>query len=161
MSQNNGIAFEMSLRLLSLAFLFLMPAAYAQEPVGAQPKQPAGTATETVIPAIPAPAGPNPDEPVSYDPELARLATILGSLHYLRNLCGETGNQWRDEMQTIILSDKMESLRKKRAIAAFNDGYQAFSASYTQCNPRAIEAIGKFQIEGAALTATILTRYKS
>ena len=109
----------------------------------------------------PVPTGPNPDEPVSYDPELARLATILGSLHYLRNLCGETGNQWREEMETIILSDKMESLRKKRAIAAFNDGYQAFSASYTQCNPRAVEAISKFQSEGAALTATILTRYKN
>ena len=64
-------------------------------------------------------------------------------------------------METIILSDKMESLRKKRAIAAFNDGYQAFSASYTQCNPRAIEAIGKFLTEGTALTAAILTRYKS
>jgi uncharacterized protein (TIGR02301 family) len=116
---------------------------------------------EIIGPAIPVPSGPDPNEPVSYDPELARLATILGSLHYLRNLCGENGNQWRDEMEAIILSDKMESLRKKRAIAAFNDGYQAFSASYTQCNPRAIEAIGKFQTEGASLTATILTRYKS
>jgi uncharacterized protein (TIGR02301 family) len=151
----------MTRNLLSFVFLFVMPAAYAQEPAGLQPKIPAATATEIAIPAIPVPAGPNPDEPVSYDAELARLATILGSLHYLRNLCGETGNQWRDEMETIILSDKMESLRKKRAIAAFNDGYQAFSASYTQCNPRAIEAIGKFQSEGAALTATVLTRYKN
>ena len=133
--------------------------ASAQEPTGNPPK--ADTGTELTGPPIPVPVGPNPDEPVSYDPELARLATILGSLHYLRNLCGETGNQWREEMEAIILSDKMESLRKKRAIAAFNDGYQAFSTSYTQCNPRAIEAIAKFQTEGAALTETILTRYKS
>lgn len=151
----------MTRALMSLVLLFLAPVAYAQEPAGLQPKEPIKPSTETAVPAIPVPAGPDPDEPVSYDPELARLATILGSLHYLRNLCGEAGNQWRDEMETIILSDKMESLRKKRAIAAFNDGYQAFSASYTQCNPRAIEAIDKFRIEGAALTATILTRYKS
>ena len=26
---------------------------------------------------------------------LMRLAEVLGSLHYLRNLCGEKGNQWR------------------------------------------------------------------
>ena len=148
------------IRRFSILFLIAFaPTALAQEQAGQTPK-PAPNA-ELAGPPIPVPVGPNPDEPVSYDPELARLATILGSLHYLRNLCGETGNQWRDEMEAIILSDKMESLRKKRAIAAFNDGYQAFSASYTQCNPRAIEAIGKFQTEGAALTATILTRYKS
>jgi uncharacterized protein (TIGR02301 family) len=156
--QNNGTAFEM-MRLFALfwfAIIAVTSSAFAQDATGTQPETPA---VETALP--PVPTGPDPDEPVSYDPELARLATILGSLHYLRNLCGETGNQWRDEMETIILSDKMESLRKKRAIAAFNDGYQAFSASYTQCNPRAIEAISKFQTEGAALTATILTRYKS
>jgi uncharacterized protein (TIGR02301 family) len=145
--------------LLVLTLTALGSFALAQEPAGKQPNR--VETGETAVPAIATPAGPDPDEPVSYDPELARLATILGSLHYLRSLCGEAGNQWRDEMETIILSDKMESLRKKRAIAAFNDGYQAFSASYTQCNPRAIEAIGKFQSEGSALTATILTRYKS
>ena len=145
--------------LTVLILLTLAPLAFAQEPAGSAAKTDPNA--ETAGPPVPVPAGPKPDESVSYDPELARLATILGSLHYLRNLCGETGNQWREEMETIMLSDKMESLRKKRAIAAFNDGYQAFSASYTQCNPRAIEAIGKFQAEGTSLTATILTRYKS
>jgi uncharacterized protein (TIGR02301 family) len=147
------------LTLVLLMALLAAQAAMAQDQL-AEPKKPIAGGQEEV-PAIIAPTGPDPDEPVSYDPELARLATILGSLHYLRNLCGDTGNQWRDDMETIILSDKMDGLRKKKAIAAFNDGYQAFSASYTQCNPRALEAIGKFQSEGAALTATVLTRYKS
>lgn len=143
-----------------IAVLMLSSSAMGQEPIGSDPKTVAPSPSDSqVVPIVP--AGPDPDEPVSYDPELARLATILGSMHYLRNLCGEVGNQWREEMETIILSDKMESLRKKRAISAFNDGYQAFSSSYAECNPRAIEAIGKFQIEGAKLTATILTRYKS
>lgn len=149
-----------------LVFVLAAPPALAQDSFGTAPKTKPRAKAELVLPVVPVPlvtlpTGPDPDEPVSYDPELARLATILGSLHYLRNLCGETGNQWRDSMQTIILSDKMQSLRKKRAIAAFNDGYQAFSTSYTQCNPRAIEAIGKFQSEGSTLTTTILTRYKS
>ena len=142
----------------SLTVFSFVLAAFAL-PAVALPAFAQAFATEMMGPPIP--TGPNPDEPVSYDPELARLATILGSLHYLRNLCGETSNQWRDEMETIILSDKMESLRKKRAIAAFNQGYQSFSTSYTQCNPRAVEAIGKFQSEGAVLTGAILTRYKS
>ena len=145
--------------LISFTMFAFASNAFAQEPAGKTVK--IDPKAEIAVPVLPIPTGPDPDEPVSYDPELARLATILGSLHYLRNLCGETGNQWRDEMEAIILSDKMESLRKKRAVAAFNDGYQAFSASYTQCNPRAIEAINKFQNEGASLAATILTRYKS
>ena len=145
--------------ILALSVYFAVPLAWAQDSVGTDPKSKPAAEAETVLPVVP--SGPDPDEPVSYDPELARLATILGSLHYLRNLCGETGNQWRDAMETIILSDKMQSLRKKRAVAAFNDGYQAFSISYTQCNPRAIEAIAKFQSEGSTLTATILTRYKN
>lgn len=151
------IAMMRDLIFFVIVFAGLSSAALGQEPAGADPK-PAAPG-EVVAPIVP--AGPDPDEPVAYDPELARLATILGSLHYLRNLCGEPGNQWRDQMETLILSDKMEGLRKKKAIAAFNDGYQAFSASYTQCNLRAIEAIRKFQSEGAVLTATVLTRYKS
>jgi uncharacterized protein (TIGR02301 family) len=144
--------------LLSVLVPAFAPFALAQEPEGNQPQAP-NAGTEVIGP--PAPAEPDLDEAMAYDPELARLATILGSLHYLRNLCGEISTQWRDEMETIILSDKMESLRKKKAIAAFNDGYQTFSASYTRCNQRAIDAITQFQSEGAALAAAILTRYKS
>lgn len=148
---------------LFAAFLLLVVPAHSQEPIGVDPKptlpESAVVPEGAVVPALP--TTPDPDEPVSYDPELARLATILGSLHYLRNLCGDISNQWRDEMEAIIIGDKMESLRKKRAISAFNDGYQAFSNTYAECSPRAIEAIGKFQTEGAKLTATILTRYKS
>ena len=149
--------------MMIAAFVAVMPgisgAGLAQE--ATTENLPVAPDSKDVLPTAPAPVGPTPDEPVSYDPELARLATILGSLHYLRNLCGEAGNQWREEMETIILTDKMEGLRKKKAIAAFNDGYQAFSNSYTLCNLRAVEAIQKFQSEGAVLTAAILTRYKS
>ncbi len=40
-----------------------------------------------------------------FEQPLMRLAEVLGSLHYLRNLCGETGNQWRDEMEQLLASE--------------------------------------------------------
>ena len=38
-----------------------------------------------------------------FDPDLQRLAEILGSLQYLRGVCGANeGQKWRNEMQTLI-----------------------------------------------------------
>ena len=34
-----------------------------------------------------------------FEPGLMRLAEVLGSLHFLRNLCGEKGDQWRVPME--------------------------------------------------------------
>ena len=39
-----------------------------------------------------------------FEPGLMRLAEILGSLHFLRNLCGEKGDQWRIEMEKLLES---------------------------------------------------------
>ena len=38
-----------------------------------------------------------------FDADLQRLAEILGSLQYLRGVCGANeGQKWRQEMQTLI-----------------------------------------------------------
>ncbi|KAG1648813.1 hypothetical protein GQR58_029548 [Nymphon striatum] len=37
-----------------------------------------------------------------YDSRLQRLSEVLGSVHYLRNLCGEESNQWRDQMSGLL-----------------------------------------------------------
>ena len=59
-----------------------------------------------------------------------RLAEVLGSLHYLRNLCGETGNQWRDEMEQLLASENPQAERRARFIASFNRGYRSFDGVY-------------------------------
>jgi uncharacterized protein (TIGR02301 family) len=123
-------------------------------------------AQDAVAPEVPGtqsrePGSVDPDAPLAYDTELARLATLLGSLHYLRNLCGETGNVWREQMEGLIRDGAIEAARRTRLIAAFNDGYRAFSASYTICNGRAIQTIDAYQREGAALATEIATRYRS
>ena len=110
-----------------------------------------------------APAQPEPaaQEPVAYDSELSRLAQLLGALHYLRNLCGETGNTWRDQMETLLVADRAEGERRARLIAAFNDGYRGYALTYSTCNERAAEIAEEYRSESAELASTILVRYKN
>lgn len=43
------------------------------------------------------------DGAAPFDAELQRLAEILGTLHYLRGICGGSdGAKWRSEMQALI-----------------------------------------------------------
>ena len=94
-----------------------------------------------------------------FEQPLMRLAEVLGSLHYLRNLCGETGNQWRDEMERLLASENPQPERRARFVASFNRGYRSFDGVYVACTPSATEAISRYMKEGEALTRDIATRY--
>jgi uncharacterized protein (TIGR02301 family) len=62
-------------------------------------------------------------EVVPFDTGLERLAEILGSLHYLRGICGANeGNKWRTEMQALI--DAEAPSASSQFIAHFNRGYR-------------------------------------
>ena len=60
-----------------------------------------------------------------------RLAEILGSLHFLRNLCGEEGDDWRLQMEGLLQSENPEPMRRARMVARFNHGYASFEANYS------------------------------
>jgi uncharacterized protein (TIGR02301 family) len=124
-------------------------------------EQPAATAAPAVGELIGPQRTPPGAEPAPYDGDLQRLATILGSLHYLRNLCGEASNEWRGRMETMLIADKMEGERRARAVASFNDGYRAFSETYAVCNVQATAIIERFQDEGATLSSKLLTKFRS
>ena len=94
-----------------------------------------------------------------FEPGLMRLAEILGSLHFLRNLCGETGVQWRDEMEKLLASENPDPERRARFIASFNRGYRSFDETYSQCTASAREAIGRYMREGSDLSRDIASRY--
>jgi uncharacterized protein (TIGR02301 family) len=94
-----------------------------------------------------------------FEQPLMRLAEVLGSLHYLRNLCGETGNQWRDEMERLLASENPQPERKARFVASFNRGYRSFDGVYVACTASATEAISRYMKEGEALSRDIATRY--
>lgn len=94
-----------------------------------------------------------------FEPGLMRLAEVLGSLHFLRNLCGEKGDQWRGEMEKLLDSENPDPERRARFIANFNRGYRSFSGTYTQCTASATEAISRYMKEGETLSRDIASRY--
>ncbi|WP_047143915.1 TIGR02301 family protein [Aquamicrobium sp. LC103] len=94
-----------------------------------------------------------------FEGQLLRLSEILGSLHFLRNLCGETGSTWRDRMETLLEAENPDAERRARFIASFNRGYRAFEGSYGSCTPSAISAIERYMKEGAELTKDTAVRF--
>lgn len=94
-----------------------------------------------------------------FDPGLMRLAEVLGSLHFLRNLCGEKGNQWRGQMEKLLEAESPEPARRAQFISSFNRGYRSFEGTYHSCTSSATEAISRYMKEGEALTRDIATRY--
>lgn len=87
-----------------------------------------------------------------YDEKLVRLSEILGAVHYLRELCGQTdGQQWRDRMREILDADGGSALRKAMLTRGFNNGYRSYGRTYQSCTPTAQSAIGRFLAEGAQI----------
>ena len=106
------------------------------------------------------PAKAAPETPPAYEREMARLAEILGALHYLRPLCGTAdGNRWRNEMSSLIDAEQAPAERRDRMIASFNRSYVAYEATYRSCTPAAELAISRYITEGAKLSREIATRY--
>lgn len=95
----------------------------------------------------------------AYEQNLLRLAEVLGSLHYLRNLCGESGDTWRNEMEKLLDSEKPDEARKARFVASFNRGYRSFETVYTSCTASAVESVRRYMKEGETLTRDVAARY--
>src|SRR6202051_1289871 len=67
------------------------------------------------------------DAAAPFDGDLQRMAEILGTLHYLRGICGTNeGPKWRNEMQALIDAETPSGDRRARMIAGFNRGYNGF-----------------------------------
>lgn len=94
-----------------------------------------------------------------YDERLNRLAEVLGSIHFLRNLCGERSGVWREDMQRLLEAENPDAERRARMIASFNHGYRAFSSTYTTCTESATQAITRYMSEGEKLSREIVVRF--
>src|SRR5690606_8420996 len=79
-----------------------------------------------------------------YAAPMVRLSEILGSLHFLRNLCGEKGNVWRDQMTTLLEKENPEPELRARLVAGFNHGYRSFNGVYSTCTESAYAAIIRY-----------------
>ena len=91
---------------------------------------------------------------------MQRLSEILGSLHFLRGICGSNeGQKWRMEPQSLIGAEAPGGDRHEQMIAGFNRGYRAFEQSYRPCTPAADFAIRRYLEEGAKIAREITARY--
>jgi uncharacterized protein (TIGR02301 family) len=98
--------------------------------------------------------------PAPFDHDLQRLAEILGSLHFLRGICGSNeGQKWRNEAQVLIDTEAPSGERHEQMIASFNRGYRAYQQSYRTCTPAADFAIRRYLAEGAKIAREITARY--
>jgi uncharacterized protein (TIGR02301 family) len=109
--------------------------------------------------AIAAPALPAQATEAPYESNLLRLAEILGSLQYLRNLCGEKGDQWREAMDALLVTENPGPERRAQLVARFNRGYRIYGDMYHTCTPSATEAIARYMKEGRELSDGTANRF--
>jgi uncharacterized protein (TIGR02301 family) len=115
--------------------------------------------------AKPAPdtkAAPAPDTepPRPYDPEILRLAEILGALTYLDTLCASNPpGDWRPKMQALLQADATTAARKERLAGSYNRGLHDYARTYHLCTPNAQAIITRFLAEGAGIAHEVVNRY--
>jgi uncharacterized protein (TIGR02301 family) len=111
-----------------------------------------------------APVGPptRAAEVAPFDAGLERLAEILGSLQYLRGICGANeANKWRAEMQALLDAEAPSGARRTQFTAHFNRGYRAYQQTYRTCTPAADLAIRRYFEEGSKIAREITARYSN
>jgi uncharacterized protein (TIGR02301 family) len=101
------------------------------------------------------------EEPLPpYDPELLRLAEILGALTYLDGLCtANSPRDWRAKMQALIEAEAKTNLRRERLAGSYNRGLRDYERTYRSCTPNAQVAIGRFLAEGSRIAHEVVNRY--
>lgn len=110
----------------------------------------------------PAPVAEAPAKPSNapYMKPMGRLSTILGSVHFLRSLCGDThADVWRQKMADILDAQSPGEADRRILIAQFNQGYRSFESTYRKCTPAATVAMERYAKEGANLSREISARY--
>ena len=105
-------------------------------------------------------AGTDDSLPPAYEEQMLQLSEILGSLHYLRELCksGEDG-LWRAQMEEMITREEPGANRKAFLIARFNRGFRGLREVYRECTPAAAEAANRYLRQGMRIAAEIPSRY--
>jgi uncharacterized protein (TIGR02301 family) len=98
--------------------------------------------------------------PPPYDPEILRLAEILGTLTYLDALCASNPqDDWRAKMQALVEADAKTAARKERLAGSYNRGFHDYERTYHLCTPNAQAIIGRFLAEGAGIAHAVVNRY--
>jgi uncharacterized protein (TIGR02301 family) len=107
-----------------------------------------------------APAQPQQADVKPYDPQLLRLAEILGALTYLRGLCGDKdADAWHKRMQALLDAEGTTAVRKDRLAGAYNRGVEGYELSYRSCTANAHTIIERFLAEGSQIAKEVENRF--
>ena len=138
------------------------PPAPAASPMPApKPTAPAPEPTSTQA-AKPPPwvETPAPEPPPPYEPQLLRLAEIIGALSYLRDLCGAgDGATFRAEFANLMDTEGTTPTRKETLAGAFNRGLRDYELTYRACTPAAREIVARFLDEAARIAKDVAARW--
>lgn len=131
------------------------------QPLAAQPSARPNPPTPTAAPPRPAaPVAPDPNAPPPYEPQIMRLAELLGALHHLRTVCqAPDANQWRDRLAALIEAEDPTPDRRDRLAGSFNASFRTWARSYRTCTPAARAASQMFLAEAAKIAADVKARY--
>ena len=113
-------------------------------------------------PAAPAEQPPRrpPKPPPPYEPQLLRLAELMGALAYLRDLCGaHDADAFHAKMASLLEAEAKSEARKESLAGAYNNGFRGYELSYRVCTPAAREVIARFLDEAAKISTDVANRY--
>ena len=123
-----------------------------------------GLPSSPPLPPILSPGGvpeAGADEPLPpYEPELERLSEMLGTLTYLRALCGKgDAAEWRKRMTILLDAEAKGGSRRDRLAGAYNRGFHGYQATYRMCTASADLVIARFMAESDRLARDLTARF--
>jgi uncharacterized protein (TIGR02301 family) len=114
--------------------------------------------TPPVKPAAPAEQPAEPPPP--YEPQLLRMAEVIGALSYLRDLCGAgDGATFRAKFASLLETEGNTPARKETLAGAFNRGFRDYEMTYRACTPAAQEIVARFLEEAGRIARDVANRY--
>lgn len=107
-----------------------------------------------------APGAPATETLPPYEPQLERLATLMGTLSYLRDLCGKgDGAEWRSRMSALLEAEAKTPNWRERLAGAYNRGFRGYEVTYRACTPSAELVIVRSVEEGDRLARELSSRF--
>jgi len=135
------------------------PKAGPAKPAAAKPRKRKAKDVKAA-PANNASAAKTEEPPPPYEPELQKLAEILGALTYLDELCTKKpSGHWREQMQALIDAEAKTAARKERLAGSYNRGFRDYERSYQICTQNAQVVIVRFLAESGKIAHEVVSRY--
>lgn len=140
------------------------PAIRERRPEKPKPKK---TESPKRVPNKPSAIAPAPGAaateppPPPYEPQMLRLAEILGAVSFLRDLCrAGDGDEWRAKMTSLLDAEAPAAgARRQKLTASFNRGFRGYELIYRACTPSAETAVSRYLDEASRIARDISYRY--